>query len=200
MNDLTQTTVCRHRVAANRTQGASMLLTVWMFASVLAADDPCAVASGPDAHVCRARVGHCIDVEIDGQRAEPLRDAALRAKLTEQVGSKAVCWTLPKPTVGDIDIIVRANEHTPELGELRPGYEVVVTGLEGQQVPTHKGIRTDPTVRIGGLPMQTAVDVIDGKSLPPGAYVIRVRVVGKLGYEDKSMYVHVERPADAGQH
>jgi hypothetical protein len=177
-----------------------MLLTTLILSAVLAADDPCAVPTGPDAHVCHARVGHCFDVEIDGQRAEPLKDAALRSRLTEQVGSKAVCWTLPKPTLGDIDIVVRANEHTTELGELRPGYEVVVTGLEGQQVPTHKGIRTDPTVRIGGLPMQTAVDVIDGKSLPPGAYIIRVRVVGKLGYEDKSMYVHVERPGAPNQH
>ena len=177
-----------------------MLPTMLLATALLAADDPCAVPSGPDAHACRAKVGHCIDVEIDGQQAAPLQDAALRAKLTEQVGSKAVCWTLPKPTSGDIDISVRANAHTPELGELRPGYEVVVTGLEGQQVPTHKGIRTDPTVRIGGLPMQTAVDVIDGKSLPPGAYVIRVRVVGKLGYEDTSVYVRVERPADTIQH
>lgn len=177
-----------------------MLLTKLMLTAVLAADDPCAVPTGADAHICRAKVGHCIDVEIDGQRAEPLKDAALRAKLTEQANSKAVCWTLPKPTVGDIDIVVRANEHSAELGELRPGYEVVVTALEGQQVPTHKGIRTDPTVHIGGLPMQTAVDVIDGKALPSGAYIIRVRVVGKLGYEDKSMYVNVERPGGADHH
>lgn len=176
------------------------MLSTIILSSALAAEDPCAVPSGPDAHVCHAKVGHCIDVEIDGQRAEPLKETALRARLTEQAGSKAVCWTLSNPTVGDIDIVVRANEHTAELGELRPGYEVVVTSLEGQQVPTHKGIRTDPTVRIGGIPMQTAVDVIDGKSLPPGTYVVRVRVVGKFGYEDKSIYVHVERPAAATQH
>jgi hypothetical protein len=176
-----------------------LVLSTLMLSAALAAEDPCAVPAGPDAHICHARVGHCFDVEIDGQRAEPLADAALRARLTEQAGSKAVCWTLPKPTMDDIDIVVRANEHTADLGELRPGYEVVVTGLEGQQVPTHKGIRTDPTVRIGGLPMQTAVDVIDGKALPPGAYIIRVRVVGKLGYEDKSIYVHVERPVAAAQ-
>ena len=37
----------------------------------------------------------------------------------------------------------------PHLGTLRKGFESVVTGLEGQEVPTHKGLRTDPTVRIG---------------------------------------------------
>jgi hypothetical protein len=158
-----------------------------------AADDPCALPTGRDAHACSARVGHCFDVDIDGQHVEPLKDAALRAKVTEQVGSKAVCWMLPRPTAGSIDVVVHANEHTPEMGTLRKGFEVVVTSLEGQQVPTHKGIRTDPTVQIGGLPMQTAVDVIDAKNLPPGAYVVRVRVVGSQGYEDKSVYLRVER-------
>ncbi|HET7065124.1 MAG TPA: hypothetical protein VFI49_12690 [Rudaea sp.] len=86
------------------------------------------------------------------------------------------------------------------FGRWRKRIRPVVTALEGQQVPTHKGIRTDPTVHIGGLPMQTAVDVIDGKALPSGAYIVRVRVVGKLGYEDKSMYIHVERPGGIDHH
>ena len=174
-----------------------MLLSSLIFAAALAADDPCAMPSGRDARVCSARVGYCFDADIDGQRAEFLKDSALRAKLTEQVGSKAVCWMLSKPTAGDIDVVLHANEHTAELGTLRKGFEIVVTGLEGQEVPTHKGLRTDPTVRIGGLPMQTAVDVIDTKSLPPGAYVVRVRVVGSQGYEDKSVYLRVERTGDA---
>ena len=168
-----------------------MLLTILLFAATLAAGDPCAVPTGRDARICSERVGHCFDLEINGQRVEFLQDAALRAKLTDALESKAVCWMLPKPIIGDLDIVPRANEHTAELGELRKGYEIVVTGLEGQQIPTHKGIRSDPTVRIGGLAMQTAVDVIDTKALPAGAYIVRVRVVGHQGYEDKSVYLHV---------
>jgi hypothetical protein len=173
-----------------------MLLTSLFLTIAFAAEDPCAMPQGLDARVCGARVGHCFDLDIDGQHVQALRDSALRAKLTEQIGSKAVCWTLPKPTAGSLDVVVHANEHTPELGTLRKGFEVVVTGLEGQEVPTHKGLRSDPTVRIGGLPMQTAVDVIDAKNLPPGAYVVRVRIVGSQGYEDKSVYLQVERPGD----
>jgi hypothetical protein len=174
-----------------------MLVTSLLLTIAFAADDPCAMPTGRDAKVCSARVGYCFDLDIDGQHAEPLKDSALRAKLAEHVGSKAVCWTLPKPITGDIDVVPHSNDHTSELGALRKGYEVVVTGLEGQEVPTHKGIRTDPTVHIGGLPMQTAVDVIDTKSLPPGAYVVRVRIVGSQGYEDKSVYLRVERTGDA---
>ncbi len=174
-----------------------MLSSSLILAMALAAEDPCALPTGRDAHACSARVGQCFDLDIDGQHVEPLKDAALRARLTEQAGSKAVCWTLPKPTAGSINVVVHENQHTAEMGTLRKGFEVVVTGLEGQQVPTHKGIRTDPTVHIGGLPMQTAVDVIDAKNLPPGAYIVRVRVVGSQMYEDKSVYLHVERPAEA---
>lgn len=176
-----------------------MLLTTLLFAAALAAEDPCAVPTGRDARTCSERVGHCFDLEINGQQVEFLKDTDLRKKLADAMESKAVCWMLPKPIVGDLDIVPRANGHTAELGDLRKGYEIVVTGLEGQQIPTHKGIRSDPTVRIGGPAMQTAVDVIDTKALPPGAYVVRVRVVGRQGYEDKSVYLHVASPAATKQ-
>jgi hypothetical protein len=175
-----------------------MLLATLFLAASLAAGDPCAVPNSHDARICSERVGHCFDLEINGQRVEFLQDAALRTKLTDALESKAVCWTLPKPISGDLDIVPRTNEYTAELGELRKGYEIVVTGLEGQQIPTHKGIRSDPTVKIGGLAMQTAVDVIDTKALPTGAYIVRVRIVGHQGYEDKSVYLHVA-PASHGK-
>ena len=54
----------------------------------------------------------------------------------------------------------------------------------------------DPTVNIGVLPLKTAVDVIDTENLPSGAYIVRVPVVGSKGYEDKSVYLHVERTPD----
>lgn len=173
-----------------------MLLTAILLASALAADDPCLPPRNAGS-TCSDRIGRCFDVEIDGQRVEPLDDPALSTELTKKAGYHAVCWTLPKPTHGDVDIAVKANGLTPRLGELRPGHEVVVTALEGQKVPTHKGIRTDPTVMIGGVPMQTVVDVIDSKALPAGAYVVRVRVLGSNGRDDKSIYVHVERPKSA---
>lgn len=175
-----------------------MPVTSLVLAMALAAEGPCAVPRGSDANICSERVGHCFDMEVDGQRVEPLNDVALGAQLTAQTaGAKPVCWMLPKPTAGGIDIALHSNGYTQGLGDLRKGYEVVVTGLDGQEVPTRKGIRTDPTVNIGGLPMQTAVDVIDVENLPPGAYIVRVRVVGSKGYDDKSVYLHVADSPDS---
>lgn len=174
-----------------------MLATSLILALALAADDPCALTRGSDANICSDRVGHCFDMDIDGQRVEALNDAAESARLTAQTtGSKPVCWKLPKPTTGGIEIELSSNAYTQGLGDLRKGHEVVVTSLDGQEVPTRKGIRTDPTVNIGGVPMQTVVDVIDTDSLPPGPYIVRVRVVGNKGYDDKSVYLHVAGASD----
>ena len=110
------------------------MLPSLILAAAFAADDPCTMPHGRDARVCSARVGYCFDADIDGQRAEPLKDSVLRAKLTEQVGSKAVCWALPKPTSGTIDVVLHGNENTAELGTLRKGCEIVVAGRDGPEV------------------------------------------------------------------
>jgi hypothetical protein len=87
-----------------------MLLTTLMLTAASAADDPCAVPAGPDAQVCHATVGHCTDVEIDGQRAEALKHAALRARLTEQVNSRRFAGHCRKrPWATSISSYARTN-------------------------------------------------------------------------------------------
>jgi hypothetical protein len=160
---------------------------------LLAAGDPCAAPRGD---ACTPRNGHCFDLEIDGQRVEPLNDAALRAKLGELVAGQAVCWRLPQATAGTVEPVAFANARGASLGGLRDDMEMVVTPLEGQTIPTRKGIRTDPTVMIGGVPMQTVVDVIDTEALPDGTYVVSVRVRGQRGWDRKSVLLEVRRAGD----
>lgn len=170
-----------------------MIALTLVVSMALAAGDPCVAPRGDS---CSPRNGHCFDLEIDGQRVEPLADRALRERLGEAV-SQAVCWRLPQPATGAIEAIPTANVRTAAgLGTLRDELEIVVTGLEGQQIPTRKGIRTDPTVRIGGVPMQTVVDVIDTEALPAGAYVMTFRVRGRSGWDRKAVYVEVGRGGD----
>ena len=158
------------------------------------AADACDLPTGRDANPCSERVGHCFDLEIDGQRTARLDDAALRAKLREATGYD-VCWTLPAPTAGAIDVKMLPNAHTGRLGEARAPLDLIVFPLEGQQIPTRKGVRTDPTVRIGGVAMQTVVDVVDTANLPAGAYVVKVRYIGLQHYDQQSVFVTVERGA-----
>jgi hypothetical protein len=80
------------------------------------------------------------------------------------------------------------------LGAPRAPLELVITGLEGQAIPTRKVVRTDPTVRIGGMPMQTMADAIDTAALPPGAYLVQVRYVGKENWDQQLVHVVVAQP------
>ncbi len=173
-----------------------MLSWLMVIATLPLAADACELPKGRKANPCAARVGHCFDLSIDGQRTQPLADAALRARLEDAVGYD-VCWTLPATTAGAIDVEVAANANTPRIGEPRAPLDLVVFALEGQEIPTRKGVRTDPTVRIGGVAMQTVVDVIDTANLPDGAYVVKVRYVGTENWDQQAVMLTVKRGADA---
>lgn len=153
------------------------------------ADDPCTLPRR-EAEACRNRVGHCFDVAIDGQRTQALTDADLRAALAEVV-DRPVCWTLAAPVAGELDTEALPNPRTHRLGAQRAPLELVITALEGQTIPTRKAVRTDPTVRIGGMPMQTVVDMIDTAALPAGAYVVQVRYVGTENWDQQLIHVTV---------
>jgi hypothetical protein len=170
-----------------------MIHVLMLSTLVLAAGDPCAAPRGDG---CTPRNGHCFDLEIDGQRVVPLGAGDLRSRLDERVAGQAVCWRLPEPTSGTVEPVAFANARGAALGALREDMEMVVTPLDGQAIPTRKGIRTDPTVMIGGVPMQTVVDVIDTEALPDGAYVVSIRVRGQRGWDRKSVHVEVRRAGD----
>jgi hypothetical protein len=170
------------------------MIPMLLVLTVAAAADPCEPPRGRDANACAARVGHCFDVTIDAHPSVRLEDAALRAELREVTGYD-VCWTLRRPTNSAADIRALSNEHTGRLGQPRAPLDIVVFALEGQEIPTKKGIRTDPTVRIGGVAMQTVVDVIDMEGLPDGAYAIKVRYVGTEGWDQQVVLMSVRRPA-----
>lgn len=171
------------------------VVALMLVAAVMAAD-ACEPPGQRDRSPCSGRVGHCFDLTIDGQPVVPLDDASLASTL-QSVASQSICWMLAAPVQGALEPLVQPNGQTTEhLGALYDEVEIVVTALEGQEIPTRKGIRTDPTVRIGGVPMQTAVDVIDVEALPDGAYIATFRVRGPGGWDRKGVYLTVARTDD----
>ncbi|HVF35980.1 MAG TPA: hypothetical protein VND91_11715 [Candidatus Saccharimonadia bacterium] len=169
-----------------------MIANLLVLAMAAAPPDPCELPTGRDANPCAARVGHCFDLEIAGQRTERFGPSDTRDSLRKAIGYD-VCWVLRDRTPGVDKVRALANARTPALGESRSPLELVVYGLEGQQIPTTKGIRTDPTVRIGGVEMQTVVDVIDTANLPDGAYAVKVRYVGTENWDQQVVLLWVER-------
>lgn len=172
------------------------MIPMLLVLTVAAAADPCEPPRARDANACAARVGHCFDVTVDAQPTVPFEDLALRAELRKMTGYD-VCWTMQRPAKSAADIRALSNEHTQRLGQPRAPLDIVVFALEGQEIPTTKGIRTDPTVRIGGVAMQTVVDVIDMEGLPDGAYAIKVRYIGTEGWDQQVVLVRVSRSTGA---
>jgi hypothetical protein len=166
-----------------------------MFTALLpllfAAGADCQAPSAHDATSCAARNGHCFDLSLDAQPVVPLQDGALRDRLDGAI-SRPVCWQVVSPVTRQLNAQATANARTDDgLGKLYDELEIVLTGLEGQQVPTRQGIRKDPTVMIGGVPMQTVVDVIDTDALPPGEYIATFRVRGPKGWDRKAVHLRV---------
>lgn len=159
---------------------------------LLSGGNECDPPSKKDRSPCM-KGGHCFDLSIDGQSVVPLLDSELRASLKDAV-SRQVCWRLQDPVTGSLNAVIQNNKLTAKhLGALYQEIEIVITGLDGQSIPTRKGIRTDPTVRIGGVPMQTSVDVIDLDALPNGSYVATFRARGPEGWDRKAVYLSVQR-------
>lgn len=167
------------------------MLPALILSALIPTADACKPPGPRDRRPCGSRDGHCFDLAINRQQVVPLVDAALRASLEDAVRS-TVCWRITEPVQSALQPQVVSNDFTAEhLGALYDELEIVVTGLEGQQIPTRKGIRTDPTVRIGGIPMQTTVDIIDLDALPAGGYIATFRVRGPEGWDRKAVFLEM---------
>ena len=164
---------------------------VFLVAIALGAAGECESPSARDRSPCSDRAGHCFDLTLGGHDVvltEPKESIAA----LEDVASQEVCWSLPEPLSGRLSPVVSANSFTEKgLEGLYDEIEIFVTPLEGQMIPTRKEVRTDPTVRIGGAPMQTMVDVIDVDALPSGAYIATFRVRGPGGWDRKAVHLTV---------
>jgi hypothetical protein len=170
------------------------MLVPALLLAIVSAGAPCVAPTPGDRTPCAPREGWCFDLSIGGQAVVALEDPALREQVSRVTGD-AVCWMLPAASAPTLVAVATANALTPKgPGVLYDELEIVLTGLEGQLVPTRRGIRRDPTVRVGGVPMETAVDVIDTDHLPPGRYVATFRVRGDSGWDRKAVYLEVRSP------
>ncbi len=73
-----------------------------------------------------------------------------------------------------------------------PQLTVHVLPLEGQSLDTRPELSSDSSVRAGGSAVVTRADVVQGNRLPPGKYVLTVRVHGsKQNWDRQTFFVQV---------
>lgn len=142
-----------------------------------------------------SRDGHCVALQVNGQKSVKL--SGKTKKMLKGMGALTlhgdeIRYEVPQPVRGDL---VLTADWLPEavdyFGE-KPEVGIMVYPLEGQDLDTRPELRTAPSVQIGGQAAVTQADVIQGNRLPPGKYVLAVRVHGsKQNWDRQNLFLEV---------
>ena len=69
---------------------------------------------------------------------------------------------------------------------------VHVQPLEGQNLETQTELSTAPSVRAGGSAVVTQADVVQGNRLPPGKYLVSIRLYGsKQNWDRQTFFIQI---------
>lgn len=161
----------------------------------------CAPRSAQPEMVCIGRIGHCVEIRIDGHATAPIA-AADQARVNALPGMRNVCWQITQPLsprfrvqarsgglnsqfIGDVDslgvLVFNLSDFDPQFDrtiESLHNWSVVADGYRDgtwQITPRSGG-------GVGGTP--------DG--LKAGEYVISVRVVGVKNWDHQQVLVRVD--------
>jgi hypothetical protein len=142
-----------------------------------------------------SRDGHCVAVSVNGQKT--VRLTKKTKKMLEALGGLSpgggdTRYEVPQPIRGELDL--RAEWLPDAVGYFGAPPEVTihVLPLEGQELETRPALSTAPSVRAGASAVVTQADVVQSNTLPPGKYVLTVRVSGaKANWDRQTLFVQV---------
>lgn len=168
----------------------------WMAAAaVLAA----AADAGADME-CVDRDGRCMAVTVNGQAAVKLtkRTKAMLKDLWEAVPylegheMREARYEVPLPIRGPLQVTAdRSAKSGDWFGEDRD-FETMVTPIDKVDLRTHQQVTTADGISIGGAAPLVMENVLESNRLPPGRYVLRIRLTGSENWDRMVVYVRVE--------
>lgn len=150
--------------------------------------------SAKKAPKCFPREGHCVAVVVNGQAAVPLTKATKKALKPLEEASHYVDDTryeVPEPIRGELEVatslVAGAEAKLGKGGQT----EVQIVLLEDVEIETREQLVAEPSVRIGG---QAAVGVgsfLEDNRLPPGKYLLRVKLRGPDNWDRQTIFFTV---------
>lgn len=157
--------------------------------TVLAAGSPAWAMSK-----CLERDGRCMAVTVNGQSAQKL------SKRTKNLlkGLESVSYTVREtryevamPVTGALELKAeRSNDSGDWFGDGR-AFETMVIPLDQVDLNTRQEVTTSDNVRIGGAAPVVTQNVIEGNTLPPGRYLLRITLSGRGNWDRMTLYVEV---------
>ena len=142
-----------------------------------------------------SREGHCSAVQINGQRT--VRLTKNTKKMLEPLsglkfGQFETRYEVPQPVRGALALQVDWIPEAVAYFGAPPQISVLVRPLEGQNLETRPELSAASSVRAGGSAVVTQADVVQGNRLPPGKYLLQIRLSGsKRNWEQQTLFIQV---------
>ena len=142
-----------------------------------------------------SREGHCSAVHVNGQRT--VRLTKQTKKMLEPLGGLKfgqfdTRYEVPQPVRGALALSADWIPEAVAYFGAPPNVSVLVRALEGQNLETRPELSTASSVRAGGSAVVTHADVVQGNRLPPGKYLLQIRLSGsKQNWEQQTLFIHV---------
>jgi len=143
---------------------------------------------------CFPREGHCIAAVVNGQKAVPLNKATKKALRQLEEASHYVddaLYEVPEPIRGALEVEATMVAGSQSWFGDGAGSEVQVVPLDDVDLATTQRLVAEPTVRIGGRAAVGVGNFLEDDRLPPGRYLIRVRVRGPENWDRQTIFVTV---------
>jgi hypothetical protein len=169
----------------------------WMAAAVVLAVT--ADAGAVDMY-CVDRDGRCMTVTVNGQAAVKLTKPtkAMLKGLWEAVsyveGSEMrdTRYEVPLPIRGPLQVTADGNARSRDWFGVDRSFETMVTPIDPVDLKTRQQVTTADGVSVGGAAPLVVENVLESNRLPPGRYVLRIRLTGSENWDRMVVYVRVE--------
>jgi len=148
-------------------------------------------ARGPN---CRVREGHCIAVNVNGQTSVKLgrkTRALLRDLKATSLHGTETRYELPAPIRGGLDVKAAVAAGGAAWFGAAPEPEITVAALQHVDVKTRREQTTDESVRVSGSAAVREHNVLEGNRLPPGKYLMVVRLRGSANWDRQVLFFEV---------
>jgi hypothetical protein len=138
-----------------------------------------------------ARDGACFDARINDREVVPI--ASREALAPYRPGASAALrleldptrWQLAQPIAGTIDALAHPNARGAGWFGDRLALEVQVVPLGRYEIAVRPEVVESPDVTVGGQPVRASRNVLVGSTLPPGEYILILRLRGSANWDRK---------------
>ncbi len=185
-------------------KGASILSTCGLLLGIATAQATwasCAPRSAQPEMVCIGRIGHCVEVRIDGHTTTPISEAD-QARVNALPGMRNICWKITQPVSSRFRVQARSGGLNPQFVGDIDSLGVLVFNLSDFDLQFDRSIESlhnwsaiadgyrDGTWQItprNGGGVGTTPD-----GLKAGEYIISVRVMGLKNWDHQQVLLRID--------